>query len=240
VGVVALVWLAAVAAASAATLTVTSSADSGTGTLRNAIAAASSGDTVVIDPGVNPQLTTGGITMPGSVSSLIVQGQGARLTTIIGDGVDSTFDVENVCKCGPTLSLTGITLAGGGGLDGGALLVGGGTSATLNQVTLASNTVTAAGGAIEDEGTLTLNGVTASGNNASTNGGAIDVTGGTANINNTTITGNTAAGSGAGSPPTAKSRLSATRSPPTPPPADLAGTWTPITRARRSRSAAPS
>ena len=78
-----LVWLAVVAAASAATLHVTSGADGnapGSGTLRSVIASAVSGDTVVIDPGVQPHLSSqfGGITINASqLASLTIVGQGA-------------------------------------------------------------------------------------------------------------------------------------------------------------------
>jgi hypothetical protein len=149
--VIALVLLAAVAAASAATLHVTVSTDGntpGSGTLRSVIASAVSGDTVVIDPGVEPQLSSqfGGITISASTLSptpisLTIEGQGARSTTITGDGFDSTFSLLNGCECHPTLTITGVTLTGGGGSGGGALFVSGSTTATLIADTLLANMV---------------------------------------------------------------------------------------------------
>ncbi len=207
-----LVWLAVVAAASAATLHVTSGADGnapGSGTLRSVIASAVSGDTVVIDPGVQPHLSSqfGGITISATTLSptpisLTIEGQGARSTTITGDGVDSTFSLLNGCECDPTLTITGVTMTGGGGTEGGALFVGGTTTATLTADTLSGNAVTngdgsGLGGAVFDAGVLTLDGVTAVGNSASTEGGALYGTG-TAEITNSTITGNTAGALGGG------------------------------------------
>jgi hypothetical protein len=206
VSVTALVSLAGVAAASAATLHVTSGADDGTaGTLRQVIGSAGNGDTVVIDPGVQPQLGTqrGGIVIsPTGPFSLTVEGRGARSTTITGEGTASTFELLGRCGCGPTLTISGVTLTGGGGSDGGAIFLDSGTSATLTAVRLSGNAVSeidgpAFGGAVEDAGVMTLNGVTAEGNSASTEGGALFVSG-TAQINNSTISGNTAILGGGG------------------------------------------
>ncbi len=146
----ALVSLAGVAAASAATLHVTSSADgntAGSGTLRSVIASASNGDTVVIDPGVQPQLSSqfGSITISPTPTSLTIEGQGARSTTITGDGAHSIFSLLNGCECDPTLTITGVTMTGGGGAAGGALSVGGNTTATLIADTLSGNAATNSG-----------------------------------------------------------------------------------------------
>ena len=206
VGVTTLVWLATVAAASAAaTLHVTSSADDGSaGTLRSVIGSAGDGDTVVIDPGVNPHLTAGngGITINASqFGSLTIVGQGARSTTITGTGADSTFTLndDDESNLAPVVTMSGVALTGGGGTDGGAVLVSANTSATLSAVTLFANGVptnrgTALGGAVDAAGVLNLDDVTAVGNTVSPDGdgGAIYVTGGTAHINNSTITGNAA------------------------------------------------
>src|SRR5687768_6611418 len=71
--------LATPSPARAATLHVTSSADGAGQTLRNVIATAAAGDTVVIDPGVNPSLTAGEIAID---KSLTIRGQGASQTTV--------------------------------------------------------------------------------------------------------------------------------------------------------------
>jgi hypothetical protein len=206
----ALVSLCGVAAASAATLHVTSGLDNGSaGTLRSVIASAVSGDTVVIDPGVDPHLSSqfGSITISAATMiSLTIEGQGARATTITGDGVAQIFVLSNrSCGCTtPAVTFSGVTLTGGRGTNGGAVLVGFNSGATLTGVTLSGNVVTngdpsADGGAVDDEGgLLTLNGVTAVGNSAETDGGAIYVNGGSAQINNSTITGNTAGVDGGG------------------------------------------
>ncbi len=77
-----------------------STPDGSCGTLRQVVSAAQSGATIVIDPGVEPALSSG-ITVG---KSLTIEGQDARSTTITGDAVHSTLDVEDVCKCGPTLT----------------------------------------------------------------------------------------------------------------------------------------
>src|SRR5450755_2930931 len=111
--------------ASANTDSVTTGEDNGLpGSLRYEIDHASDGDVVVIAPGVDPTLTGGAITIPGSnpnqVNNVTIQGQGPRATTIKGDGTNSLF----VLGTNGTVSIAGVTMTqggGAGGLGGGAI-----------------------------------------------------------------------------------------------------------------------
>ena len=112
---------------------------------------------------------------------------------------------DNESNLAPDVTISGVTLTGGGGSDGGAVFVDFNTSATLSSVTLSANNVrfgdgAALGGAVDDVGQAVLDGVTVVGNTASGGdgeGGGIAVLG-TAQINNSTIAGNTSDNVGGG------------------------------------------
>src|SRR5689334_5221716 len=86
--VVVLVLTGYLGTAQAATLTVTNASDSGAGSLRQAIATAASGDTIVFDTAgvfAAPQtitLTSGQLVIN---TSLTIQGPGARQLTVSGN-----------------------------------------------------------------------------------------------------------------------------------------------------------
>jgi hypothetical protein len=127
--------LGAGGSAQAATVAVTNGNDSGSGSLRAAVAAADPGDTITV-PALTVFLTSGQIVVNSSVT---ITGAGARQTTISGTDQSRVFDVT-----GGTVSIAGVTVTGGDGVDvpggtagpGGGILVGGGT------LTLADSTVT--------------------------------------------------------------------------------------------------
>lgn len=111
---VVLVAAALIAAApAAAEVHVTSSADSGAGSLREAIEVAAPGETVTIDPGVNPVLSTE-IKID---KSLTIRGQGASATTISGGGVTRVFNVGSVTP-GIAVRIEGLGVAEGRASDG--------------------------------------------------------------------------------------------------------------------------
>jgi hypothetical protein len=101
------------AAPAAAEVHVTSSADSGVGSLRAAIEGAPPGETVVIDPGVDPTLSTE-IKID---KSLTVRGQGAGATTIGGGGVTRAFNVGSAVP-GIGVRIEALTIAEGRAPDG--------------------------------------------------------------------------------------------------------------------------
>jgi hypothetical protein len=172
----------------------------GTCSLRGAIAAAASADTVVIAPNVDPVLTMGEIATGTPVT---IQGQGARSTVVSGNNASGIFHVT-----AGGLTISALTLTGGSSSTfGGALYNQAGTT-SLTDVAVKGNAVTGAsafgGGITNGSGaTLTLLRVTVSGNSATaTSGGAgggiVNGSGSTLTAVNSTITNNTESGSGSG------------------------------------------
>jgi hypothetical protein len=200
---------------------VLNNADSGSGSLRYALAHAIAGSTITFDASLSGQtitLTSGellvnqnlvvdasaltnGITISGNHNSRVLEfasGITSALTALtIANGNNSNGGgVLN----GGTLTINRCTLSGNAAIFGGAISNGG--TLALNQCTLSGNSVTSnnnnAGGAISNGGTLALNQCTVSGNsaNGSTAGsGGIDNGGGTMTLSNSIVAGNTAAGS---------------------------------------------
>ncbi|MGZ4343187.1 MAG: hypothetical protein ACXVHX_14720 [Solirubrobacteraceae bacterium] len=81
-------------------VTVTSTADSGMGSLRDAIANATDGQTIDFSPALNGQtitLTSGALMV---THSLTISGPGAGNLTVEGDGSDPVFDITS-CRPPP-------------------------------------------------------------------------------------------------------------------------------------------
>ena len=175
------------------TLTVTSSADSGAGTLRADVAAASSGDTIVFDPSLNGQtitLTSGQLDIS---KDLTIQGPGAGQLTISGyaRAYSRIFEVD-----GAAVNISGLTMSNGYALggNGGAILNNWGVL-NVSDCTLSNNRATYSGGAIDNLGnSLTVSGCTLTGNRA--NEGGAGVAAGTVTVSGSTLSGNSAGGSG--------------------------------------------
>jgi predicted outer membrane repeat protein len=161
-------------------------------TLREAVDAASSGDTVVIDAslsGGTVTLTQGEMIISNSITITgEVDSDGAADITIDGNAAQ-IFTVQS----GGALSLNALTVTDGGRSYGGAINVDSGGVLDVTASTFTGNHAGSAGGAIRNEGTATITNSTFSGNTA-VNGGAIS-TQGTTTIVNSTMAGNTASGS---------------------------------------------
>jgi hypothetical protein len=199
------------------TLTVTNTTDNPepvTGTLREEIAAAQSGDTIVFASSLSGQT----ITLNDQLvinKSLTIQGLGAQNLTISGGEHGRVFEVYGNVQ----VTLTGMTITGGDGYesndgrfwqyatDGGAILNF--ATLTLQSCTVFNNTAyvggtRSEGGGIYNGGTLALSGSTVSSNGAGNGGGIYNaVTGiyngaGNLTISSSTVTGNTAYGEGGG------------------------------------------
>lgn len=203
--------------AAAATFTVTTTAD-GTGgscaglcTLRSALAAAAAapGPDVVVLPAGTYQLLDGLGELVAD-STVTVEGAGARTTTI------RAASNERVVRATGSLTLRGVTLAGGnkgatGAVYGGGLLISSG-DVTLERVTVRDSTISSetnayGGGIAVNGGTLTLLDSTVSGNaargryNGAGTGNAVGggiYAGFPTTIRRSTIVGNGTQNSGAG------------------------------------------
>jgi uncharacterized repeat protein (TIGR02543 family) len=174
------------ASASAATQTVTSLADSGVGSLRAAIAAATAGDTVAFAPSV-----TGTIVLQSGLvltENLTIQGPGATLLTLSGSNsatVSSILTVDGTV----TATITGLTIANGNASNGAGIL-NYGTLAVTNVALTGNSAATGFGGAMINYGTLTVTGSTFF-NNTAEYGSAIS-NDGTLTVTSSTFSGNIA------------------------------------------------
>lgn len=189
------------------TLTVTNTNDSGTGSLREAIATAQPNDTINFNLNNCPCT----ITLASELvinKSLIIQGPGAEQLTVSGNNVVRVF---NIAAGNLNVTLSGIKIANGKGATSGG---GGGifnastgtvnvTNSTLSGNFSADPNCCSGGGGIfnSNTGTVNITNSTLSGNtNPSTGryGGGVYNTKGTVNIINSTLSGNTAAESAGG------------------------------------------
>ena len=177
----------------AATYTVTTNADSGTGSLRDAIASVNSaGGTNTIDfaSGANGTitLTTGELHLTGS-QTLTITGNGASNTVIDGDALSRVFEVDS----GVTLDLSGVTVQNGlvASADGGGILVNGNLNLSDSSITGNVSNDDYGAGIANGSGTVTITQTTVS-DNTGTGGsgeGAVNF-GGTLNIVDSTFVGN--------------------------------------------------
>jgi hypothetical protein len=182
------------------TLTVTTLSDNGGGaTLRNEIAIAQSGDTIVFANGLtgNIQLNRGELYIN---KNLDIEGPGAKNLAIKG-GLSRVLEVA----AGVQVTLSGLTIEGGDGrygsfdphvndsLGGGILNWG---TLTVKGCTLTANYNTMGtpaldlGGAIYNAGTLTLSGSTVTHNYAAEGAGIYNASTGILAVFNSTVTRN--------------------------------------------------
>jgi Bacterial Ig domain/Calx-beta domain/Bacterial cadherin-like domain len=170
---------------------VTSTADSGAGTLRDALANVCDGDTIAFNlGGAGPHtitLTTGELQVDQNVT---INNNSGESITVSGNNLSRVFNIN----AGKSASLIGLTISGGNsGNDGGAIINDG--ALTIVNSTLSGNATASDGGAISTTATgtsLTLINTTISGNSAGGSGGGLIVLGGTMTSINSTITSNVA------------------------------------------------
>ena len=162
------------------TLTVTNDLDSGAGSLRAALNAIHSGDTINFAPslvGHTITLTSGELFVKRDVT---ITGPGADKLTISGNHASRVFELNSATK--PNVTLSGLTISDGVGVvaagkshdhdrSGGAILNEG--TLTITNSILSGNSAPQ-GGAIHNDGTLTVISSTLTGNSANDGyGGAI-------------------------------------------------------------------
>ena len=164
---------------------VNNAADSGSGTLRQAISDASGGDIIAFAAGIsNITLTSGEININ---KSLTIDSPGANLLTISGNNTSRVFSVSS----GIDVIINGLLFADGLAYEGGAIRNTG--TLTITNSTFSGNTASGLGGAIfNDSGTFTMTNSILSGNTALSVGGAIYNLNGTSTITSSTLSGNTA------------------------------------------------
>jgi hypothetical protein len=210
----------------AATITVTTTADSGAGTLRAALASAANGDTIDATGVTGTILLTSGTLFANGVTIL---GPGPANLAVDGNAAGRVFYISGVTLAGLTIT-NGRAPGGGGGIfTSGTLIVsnctvtgnsapgggggiyngdyGGSGTAQIVNSTLSGNSAGGSGGGIYNDGyggsaTVQIVNSTLSGNSAGGGGGAIFNSGyggsGTVQIANSTLSGNSAGGSGGG------------------------------------------
>ncbi|HKS26423.1 MAG TPA: Calx-beta domain-containing protein [Pyrinomonadaceae bacterium] len=176
---------------------VTNGADSGPGSLRQAIQDACPGATLIISAQVVSQITlTSGELLVNK--PLAIQGPGATQLTVRRDpAAVNSFRIFNVTSSGVTIS--GMTITGGSsgaGNNGGGVVNDGGL--LLRSVAVTGNSAGGNGGGVYNNNALTIINSTISGNASVLNGGGIYNNNGSPNIINTTISGNAAQGNGGG------------------------------------------
>src|SRR5438552_2630776 len=130
--------LAGIGSVEAATLIVTSTADSGVGSLRAAIAASSDGDTIQFDPALNGQtisLTSAELAIDKYIT---ISGPGPNLLTVSRSS--GTFRIFHVLP-GRTVILEGLTIRNGNGNSnsGGGGVLNDHATVTINNCVIRQN-----------------------------------------------------------------------------------------------------
>ncbi len=166
--------LALEARALLSTLTVTNDNDSGTGSLRYELGAASAGDTIKFSPKAygTITLTSGPLQVATNVD---IKGPGSNKVTVSGDDKSTVFDVQS----GVTATISGLTITdglysqpygfGGGGIANYGTLSVSDCVITGNSVPFPGYVI--GGGGIFTLGTLSVTGSTITGNSAYIGGG---------------------------------------------------------------------
>ncbi|HEY9660416.1 MAG TPA: choice-of-anchor Q domain-containing protein [Allocoleopsis sp.] len=154
-----------------AIITVTTSADSGAGSLRAAIASAQSGDTIQFAASLanqTIQLTSGQIEISAG-KSLTIDGSSAANLTVSGNNASRIFLLKSTSATPSNLTLKNLTLANAYTADqGGAILTEHQAKLTVENVSFNNNVADNGGGAIFSafEGSLTVTGSKFVGNQA--------------------------------------------------------------------------
>ncbi|MDQ3704986.1 MAG: Ig-like domain-containing protein [Chloroflexota bacterium] len=188
------------APAQAAPFSVTNTADSGEGSLRQAIsdANASAGeDTINFDPSLSGQTITLGSQLPAITdgAGLVIDGGSANIT-VSGNSAVRVFAVGTPTISGAKLTLNNLTVANGRSILGGGILNESSNTLTVSNSTLSGNNAnegfaSGGGGIWNNGGMLTVSNSTLSGNSANYAGGGIhNNSPGTLTVSNSTLSGN--------------------------------------------------
>lgn len=185
-----------------ASVAVTTNADSGPGSLRQAVVDVCPGGTIGFDMNqvVSPISLSGGQITIGK--NLTIEGQGADLLTVRNTAAaSSTSRVFNL-NSGVNATISGLTISGGNVSSGfgGGILYGTNSTVTVTNSTISGNSASGGAGISNSSGgTLTVTNSTISGNSAGNlGGGGIFSGSGVLNVTNSTISGNMSTDSGGG------------------------------------------
>jgi uncharacterized protein YkvS len=167
--------------------------------LREAIAAASSGDTITFSSGLQGTitLTLGQLTIN---KSLTIDGDtdnddSTANISISGNNANRVFNINN-SQSNLTVNLDGLTIINGNTTGEGGGIFNNGENVTIRNSTISGNTAAIAGGGIFNNGILSVTNSTINNNSAEYGGGIRNNQ--TATITNSTIFGNTAEFGGGG------------------------------------------
>jgi hypothetical protein len=183
-------------------LTVLNNADRGAGSLRDTVAAAQSGDTIVFDPNLAYETITLSSGPLALSSNLTIDGLDANQLAISGNNASQLFTLSGTAQ----VTIANLTLTGGMSSQGGAIFIGGTAALTLDSDILSGNEAVgdangnALGGAVFNSAGASLTIDNTSFVNNQTNGTNVSIGGALANagtlaINGGTLTGNAALGS---------------------------------------------
>jgi hypothetical protein len=170
--------------AGAATQTVSNCNDSGTGSLRQAVLDAASGDTVTFS-----SLPCATITLASTITittSLTIAGPGSTTLAVSGNDAVAVFAVNT----GVSATISGLTVEDGMALAG-AGIDNAGTLTISDSTVMGNNASSTGGGGIRNSGSLSISDSTVS-DNASYHGGGGGIlnNGGTVTVSDSTLSGN--------------------------------------------------
>src|SRR6266446_4998344 len=176
--------------AHASIIPVTNTNDSGSGSLRQALAIANDGDTIDAT-GISGaiSLISGELLVNKSV---MINGAGADVLAVDGNAAGRVFFIT----FGETVAISGFTVRNGhAGNAGGGIDNENNATLTITNCTISGN-VAGLGGGIFNNGMVTITSTTISGNFSSNGGAAYNSGGGTLTITNSTVSGNSASSGG--------------------------------------------
>src|SRR5438876_862063 len=179
---------------------VNTTADSGPGSLRAAIASATPGETLTFAVSGLITLTSAELLI---TTNLTITGPGASQLTVQRSTAAGMPDFRIFDIRSGTVTISGLTVSNGRSDSGGGILNQARGALTMHDLVISGNAATSAGGGINNSGTVTLTNCTVSGNSVSggvssaggnARGGGIANDFGTANLDKCTVSGNSVAG----------------------------------------------
>lgn len=180
-----------------ATATVTSTADSGAGSLRQAIVdtnLAPGADVIVFHPSLQSQTITMGGSEMVIADHLTIKGLGANVLTLNAAGSSRAFVISSGIAC----TISGLTISGGNTGGSGGAILNSAAQLTLDSVAITGSVASQSGGGVANlSGELRIFNSTISDNSSNDGGGgAYSNEHATLTIRNSTLSGNFALGGG--------------------------------------------